>query len=115
MHINKYLVINILAVLITSSAISAQEIYEYTVSQDGSGDFTTIQAAIDACKAFPDEKVTIHIKNGIYHEKVKIPACNTRLALIGESMEKTVISYDDYFNSINRGINSTFYTYTLMV
>ena len=30
-------------------------------------------------------------------------------------MDKTVISFDDYFNKINRGRNSTFYTYTLMV
>jgi pectinesterase len=93
----------------------AQDKYEFTVAQDGSGDFITIQAAIDACKAFPDSMVTVFIKNGVYHEKIKIPACNTRLSLVGESAEKTIITWDDYFNKVNRGRNSTFYTYTLMV
>jgi pectinesterase len=93
----------------------AQEKYNFTVAPDGTGDYTSIQAAIDACKAFPDSRVTVFIKNGTYHEKVKIPACNTKLSLIGESREKTIISFDDHFNKINRGRNSTFYTYTLLV
>lgn len=91
------------------------EKYKFIVSQDGTGDFTTIQAAVDACKAFPDSTVTIYIKNGVYREKVNIPSCNTRLALIGENKEKTIISYNDYFDKIGRGRNSTFYTYTLRV
>ncbi|MGB8489988.1 MAG: pectinesterase family protein, partial [Bacteroidales bacterium] len=95
--------------------LPAQEKYELTVARDGSGDYTTIQAAVDACKAFPDSRVTVFIRNGIYHEKVLIPACNTKLSLIGESREKTVISYNDYFDKVARGRNSTFYTYTLMV
>jgi pectinesterase len=98
-----------------SMHLSGQEKYELTVAQDGSGDYITIQAAIDACKAFPDSRVKVFIKNGIYHEKVKIPACNSKLSLIGENKEKTIISYNDYFDKINRGRNSTFYTYTLMV
>jgi pectinesterase len=94
--------------------IAAQQ-YDFIVAQDGSGNFTTIQAAIDASKAFPDAPVKIFIKKGIYQEKVKIPACNTHLQLFGESPEKTILTYGDYFDKINRGRNSTFYTYTLMV
>ncbi|WP_321288891.1 pectinesterase family protein [uncultured Sunxiuqinia sp.] len=101
--------------LLSSVLMAASYETEITVAQDGSGDYTTIQDAIDACKAFPDERVTVFVKNGMYHEKVKIPACNTNLSLIGESAEKTIISYDDYFDTIDRGRNSTFYTYTLKV
>ncbi len=86
-----------------------------TVSQDGSADFTSIQKAIDASKAFPDKRVTIYVKNGTYKEKIVVPSCNTKLSIIGESAEKTIITYDDYFNRINRGRNSTFYTYTMKV
>jgi pectinesterase len=92
-----------------------QDVYEMTVSKDGKGDFHTIQSAIDASKAFPDRRITIHIMNGTYHEKVVVAACNNMLSLIGESAEKTIISYDDYFGKINRGRNSTFYTYTFLV
>jgi len=86
-----------------------------TVAQDGSGDFTKIQDAIYAAPAFPYEKVTINIKNGVYYEKVRIPEWNTHLALIGESRENTIITFDDNFKKINLGRNSTFYTYTVLV
>ena len=89
--------------------------YDFVVAQDGSGNFTSIQKAIDACKAFPDNRITIFVKNGIYKEKLQVPSCNTQLSIIGESVEKTIVSYDDYFDKINRGRNSTFYTYTLKV
>ncbi len=97
------------------SNLYSDEKYDFTVAQDGSGNFTSIQAAIDACKAFPDKPIIVYIKNGIYKEKVKVPSCNTHLTLKGESVEKTIITYDDFFDKINRGRNSTFYTYTLLV
>ena len=106
----------ILFLLVISSAQAFAAVkYEITVAQDGSGDFTSIQEAIDASKAFPDQRITISIKNGIYKEKVKVHAWNNRLTLKGESAEKTIITYDDYFGKINRGRNSTFHTYTLLV
>jgi pectinesterase len=85
------------------------------VAQDGSGDFTRIQQAIDHAKAFPDTRITIFIKSGIYREKVKVNACNTRLSLRGENAATTIISWDDHFDKIGRGRNSTFYTATLLV
>lgn len=89
--------------------------YKITVAQDGSGDFTTIQSAIDAAKAFPDKRITIFVKNGIYREKIVIPSWNNMLSLIGEDAGKTIITGNDYFNKINRGRNSTFFTYTVLV
>lgn len=86
-----------------------------TIAKDGSGDYTTIQEAINNTKSFPSKRVTIHIKNGVYHEKVKIHEWNTRISLIGESKENTIITYNDYFDKINLGRNSTFYTATLQV
>ncbi len=89
--------------------------YDYVVAQDGSGDFRTIQSAIDASKAFPYQRIKILIKNGVYHEKILIPSCNTMLSLIGESKDSTIITYGDYFTKLNRGRNSTFYTATVLV
>lgn len=85
------------------------------VDQNGSGDFRNIQEAINSCQAFPYQRITLFIKNGIYNEKVKIPAWNPKITLIGESREKTIITYNDYFSKINLGRNSTFSTYTLLV
>jgi pectinesterase len=89
--------------------------FNIVVDKNGSGDFTTIQEAINAAKAFPSERITIFIKNGTYYEKVKIYSWNPKISLIGESREKTIITYDDYFKKINLGRNSTFHTYTVLV
>lgn len=89
--------------------------YDMVVANDGSGDFTSIQEAINASKAFPPERITIFIKNGIYKEKVNVYSWNTDLSIIGESMDSTIIIYNDYFNKINLGRNSTFQTYTMKV
>ena len=97
------------------SVLSFAANYDFVVASDGSGNFTSIQKAIDASKAFPESRVTIFVKNSTYHEKVLVPSCNSHLSIIGESADKTIISYDDYFDKINRGRNSTFYTYTLKV
>lgn len=104
-----------LALILLSSGTFAQYTFEMTVAMDGSGDFTSIQSAIDSCKAFPDKRITIFVKNGVYNEKIRVPSWNTQLSIIGESVDKTIISYNDFFTKINRGRNSTFYTYTLLV
>lgn len=104
-----------LSLLLGSVRLSAQDVYKITVAQDGSGDYSTIQQAVDASRSFPDQRITIFVKNGFYKEKIVVPACNNRLSIIGEDAEKTIITWDDHFNKINRGRNSTFYTYTLLV
>lgn len=111
----KKLIFTGLLILSIISNTFSQEKYDFTVAQDGSGNFTSIQAAIDACKAFPDKPIIVYIKNGIYKEKVRVPSCNTHLTIKGESAENTILTFDDYFDKINRGRNSTFYTYTLLV
>lgn len=93
----------------------AQDKSFYTVSKDKTGDFVTIQDAINSTKAFPGERITIFIKNGIYKEKVKLHEWNTTLSLIGESKDSTIITYDDHFKKIGLGRNSTFFTPTLAV
>ena len=89
--------------------------YNVIVAKDGSGDYTSIQEAIYASKAFPYERVVINIKNGIYNEKVHVFSWNTKVSLLGESKENTIITFDDYFDKINLGRNSTFHTSTVLV
>ncbi|UZR97789.1 pectinesterase family protein [Chondrinema litorale] len=101
--------------LLVSYQLCAEDKFKMVVAQDGSGDFETIQEAINASKAFPPQRVVIFIKNGVYKEKVKVHSWNNKLSLIGESVENTIITYDDYFDKIDLGRNSTFYSQTLMV
>jgi pectinesterase len=85
------------------------------VAQDGSGDYTTIQAAINDTKAFPDQPITIHIRAGVYVEKVEVYAWNTHLTLLGEGSGNTTIQWGDHFEALALGRNSTFHTATLLV
>ncbi len=111
---SKWFLLFIPLIAVTCS-LNAQKKYDFVVAQDGSGDFTSIQKAIDASKAFPESRVTIFVKSGTYKEKVLVPSFNTYLSLIGESSDKTIITWDDHFTKVNRGRNSTFYTATLQV
>lgn len=119
--LNNLLIYSIISALMLSFLLSftiplkAQIQTEFTVDKDGSGDFTSIQDAVDASKSFPPERIIIYIKNGVYKEKVKVHSWNTRLTFMGESKDSTIISWDDHFDKINRGRNSTFHTYTLLV
>jgi len=99
----------------TSKNTTAKDENYFVVDQNGNGNFKTIQEAINASRAFPYERITILVKNGIYKEKVKIHSWNPKITLVGESREGTIITYDDYFNKIGLGRNSTFYTYTMLV
>ncbi|HSP17825.1 MAG TPA: pectinesterase family protein [Thermoanaerobaculia bacterium] len=61
------------------------------VAQDGSGDFRTIQEAIDAIPRDNEQNRTILIRNGTYREKLFIAKSN--LSLVGEDRDKTRIEY----------------------
>ena len=91
------------------------DIYNMVVAKDGSGDFVTIQEAINSAKGFPDTRVTIKVRNGIYKEKIEVYEWNSNMSIIGEDREKTIITYDDYFDKLALGRNSTFHTPTFLV
>jgi len=104
-----------LILLLFCSAASAQYQTEIRVAPNGAGDYTTIQEAIDGAKSFPDKRITISIMKGVYVEKVKVHAWNSRLTLKGAGADSVVIRWDDYFDKMQRGRNSTFHTATLLV
>lgn len=97
------------------SAEAKQAEWDMVVAPDGSGDHTTIQAAIDAARSFPEERIRIFVREGIYREKVSVHPWNPKISLIGEQAETTIITWSDSFDSIDRGRNSTFHTYTFRV
>jgi pectinesterase len=80
----------------------------FTVAQDGSGDFKTIQEAVNAVRDLSQQQVTIFIKKGIYHEKLVIPSWKTKISLIGEDREHTIITNSDYSGKANPGGKDAF-------
>lgn len=93
-----------------------------TVAKDGSGDYETIQAAVNAIRDLSQVKVKIFIKNGVYEEKLCIPSWKTNIALVGESLSNTIITHGDYTGKPYPGRDQsgrdkymTFTTYTVLV
>ncbi|MGM9476389.1 pectinesterase family protein [Pedobacter sp. GSP4] len=67
-----------------------------TVAADGSGQYKTIQEAVNSVRDLGEQEVKIYVKNGIYKEKLIIPSWKIKIAIIGESAENTIITNDDY-------------------
>ena len=119
----------ILTFFAISSALTAQAASKYdnpdtiVVARDGTGEFRTIDEAIEVCRAFMDYHKVIYIKKGTYKEKLIIPSWLQNIELCGESREETIITYDDHANvKIILGTAApreqpmgTFRTYTLKV
>jgi pectin methylesterase-like acyl-CoA thioesterase len=66
------------------------------VAKDGSGDYTSIQAAITAAPTGRTTPYKIYIKKGKYVEAVIIPANKPFIQLVGENLSETILSYDNY-------------------
>lgn len=95
----------------------------FTVAQDGTGNFKTIQEAINAVRDLSQQQVRILVRKGVYHEKLRIPSWKTNISLVGESRDSTIITNDDYSGKpypggkdpFGKDKHSTFSSYTLLV
>lgn len=110
----------------TTLLLNAQQVYpsKLVVAQDGSGDYKTIQEAINAIRAYSPEHITVTIKKGTYHEKIIVPSWITNVTFIGEDRYKTIITNNDYSGKFmaqgadtitNKTKFGTFNSYTMWV
>lgn len=65
---------------------------DVVVAQDGSGNYTNIVDAVFNAPNMSSQLYTIKIKEGIYYENVIVDKTKTKVAFIGDGMEKTVIT-----------------------
>ncbi len=93
-----------------------------TVAKDGSGNYKTIQEAVNSVRDLGKQRVTIYIRNGVYHEKLIMPSWKTNISLVGESEDSTIISYNDYSGKAYPGTDAsgldkfgTFTSYTVFI
>ena len=98
--LRKLIALSLIITLFAFKAIGQE--FHFVVAADGSGDFTKVQDAIMAVPDFRNEPTFILVKSGIYKEKVILPTSKTKVTLIGESAETTIITYDDYSSKHNR-------------
>ena len=94
-------IIVMLIVFLSFSSVNAAN-YHFVVAADGSGNFRTIQEAINAIPDFRKNETIVFIKKGIYKEKLILAASKTNVSFIGEDRESTVLAYDDFASKKNR-------------
>ncbi|RXK87265.1 pectinesterase family protein [Filimonas effusa] len=75
--------------------------YDFVVAKDGSGDFTTVQAAINAVPDMRKSETVIFIKNGVYKEKLTLPESKSLVTLIGQQADSVIITNDDFAGKKN--------------
>lgn len=85
------------------------------ISQDGTGDFTSIQAALNTIPSDNQEEIILYLHKGVYHEQVTVAV--PHVTFLGESRDETVITGDLSARTIledgmKRG---TFRTYTCFI
>lgn len=73
-----------------------KETNKIIIAKDGSGDFTSIQEAIDTVSYDNSIRVIIYIKTGVYKEKLFVN--KPKISLIGESACDTILTYADHAN-----------------
>ncbi len=116
------IIIMLTAIMAAAASATAASKYDnpdtLVVARDGTGEFRTIDEAIEVCRAFMEYHKVIYVKKGIYKEKLIIPQWLTNIEILGEDRDNTVITYDDHANIKTaerpKGIG-TFRTYTVKV
>lgn len=76
--------------------------YDYVVAKDGSGDFFTVQEAINAVPDYRKKTTHILIRPGVYKEKIVIAESKSCIKLTAQTPGEVVITYDDFASRKNR-------------
>ncbi|MEV5434903.1 pectinesterase family protein [Streptomyces sp. NPDC052682] len=81
----------------TAATAKAAAATTLTVAKDGSGQYTTVQAAVNAVPAGNPSRVVINVKPGTYRETVKVPSNKPHVTIqgTGGSRKDTVIVYNN--------------------
>lgn len=100
-HLKRTLIFFCLFFLAIHSTFANAARYDFVVAQDGSGDFKTVQEAIDAVPDFRKKTTLILIKRGVYKEKLVLAGSKQLVKLVGEDVNKTILTYDDFAQKKN--------------
>src|SRR4051812_41148571 len=88
---------------------------QVVVAADGTGDFRTVQSAVDHAldrgPLQPQQRLIIEIRPGTYHERGKIPQDRPRVTLRGTDAATTVIT----FNAGAKDVGGRFFSSTVDV
>jgi pectinesterase len=79
-----------------TAIVSFSQKHTITVAQDGSGDYKTVQSALDAIPSNSSKPVTIKIKKGTYKEVIIVDATKNFISFKGEDAATTILSFNNH-------------------
>ena len=95
-----FILIAMLLTVLVGRATSFGGEYHFIVAQDGTGNFRTVQEAVNAVPDFRKTSPTrILIRKGVYKEKLVVPNTKEGVQLYGE--DGVTITYDDFASKPN--------------
>lgn len=102
--------------VLSSVVVFAQK--KMVVAQDGSGNFKTVQAALDAVPSGNTKPVVIHIRKGIYKERLMLDTRKDFVTMIGEDKATTILTFNNHAgvklpngDTVNTWTSASFFIY----
>ncbi|KAJ6697816.1 PECTINESTERASE [Salix purpurea] len=65
---------------------------DVVVAADGSGNYTTVSAAVSAAPSYSSKRYIIRIKAGVYRENVEVPKEKSNIMFLGDGRKTTIIT-----------------------
>lgn len=92
--------------------------FTITVAQNGTGNFRSVQDALNFIPSGNRQPITVRVKNGTYREVITVDATKHFIRLIGEDKNKTILTYNHHAgtllpngDTINTWTSSSFFVY----
>jgi pectin methylesterase-like acyl-CoA thioesterase len=85
------------------------QVYDAIIAKDGSGNYTSIQTAVTRIRSNQSGRYLFYVKAGVYEEKVNVTLAN--VSLVGEDVDKVIVSWGDYSGDAQNHSTSTSYSF----
>lgn len=86
----------VVLLILCITAHAQQKNKDWVVAQDGSGQYTTVQAALNAVPSKNKTPVHIFIKPGVYKEKLHLDSTKDFVTMEGADKFSVILTYDDH-------------------
>jgi pectinesterase len=74
---------------------------ETTVATDGTGDFTSVQAAVDSIPDHQPDLHVIRVRPGVYREVLTVSREKSPLLLVGTDAATTILTFDNHARTLD--------------
>src|SRR5215470_1253022 len=104
--------------IILTASLCAHSQKKIVVAQNGSGNYRTVQAALDAVPEGNNRVINILVKKGIYKEMIVVDARKNFVSLVGEDKDKTILTFNNHAgtrlengDTLNTWTSASFFVY----